>query len=532
MRKIISFILTLTIALSLTVSFGVYSASDDGKIIFSENFDGDLSRWILTVNNCKNYEIEISYLTEKKEKIPYYKTVLWFPVGYATPASGDSGMLKFSGPVFNIEEDEKYTFAANINEDVKLSMVFIDEKGMAFEKNTPVATNATDYRCVSGMVTAPKGAKKAQIWIETKVTDNTKHSCIDDIVVVKGMVGFPKDVEKREETAHLQATDNSKTVMAEKNIVFYENFESKNTTDKTWETINKYSDGKLSIRKYTGLSGLKAMTVEDNQGASSVGKAIKVDGAIKGATYKVSFDAMNLQGSPIEVTVDLLDKDGKTTESISIKTEKSLGVKQQKKYECEIKVPFDAESMKVTVKSPSGTGTNIIDNILITSDIKESLTEETKLETIEKNGIVLLIGSSNAIVNGENKKIDKDNEKVVADTVNSRTLVPVRFIAENYGAKVGWHEETKTVTLDMSDKLVTIVLDKNEIDINGKIITTDVPATTIEGRTMLPLRAFAESVMGKKIFWDDRGLIVITDEEILDLKTDEDTILKLIEKVK
>ena len=94
-------------------------------------------------------------------------------------------------------------------------------------------------------------------------------------------------------------------------------------------------------------------------------------------------------------------------------------------------------------------------------------------------------------------------------------MVPVRFIAENFGAEVLWDDATRTVTLTLKDKTVKIVLDKAEIDINGEITTIDVPAQSIEGRTMLPLRAFVENVMGKKIFWDARGLIVITDTDML-----------------
>ena len=49
---------------------------------------------------------------------------------------------------------------------------------------------------------------------------------------------------------------------------------------------------------------------------------------------------------------------------------------------------------------------------------------------------------------------------------------------------------------------------------------------------MLPLRAFVENVMGKKIFWDARGLIVITDTDVLDAEADKAVIDSLVEKIK
>ncbi|MBE7020764.1 MAG: hypothetical protein E7411_04945 [Ruminococcaceae bacterium] len=163
---------------------------------------------------------------------------------------------------------------------------------------------------------------------------------------------------------------------------------------------------------------------------------------------------------------------------------------------------------------------------------KIELTKGTKLDSILNNGISLFVGTPNALVKGEKTLIDKSNDKVIATIVNSRTLVPVRFIAENFGAEVGWDDATRTVTLTLKDKTVKIVLDKAEIDINGAVTTIDVPAQSIEGRTMLPLRAFVENVMDKKIFWDARGLIVITDTDMLDAEADKAVIDSLVEKIK
>ncbi|MBE7020765.1 MAG: hypothetical protein E7411_04950 [Ruminococcaceae bacterium] len=195
------------------------------------------------------------------------------------------------------------------------------------------------------------------------------------------------------------------------------------------------------------------------------------------------------------------------------------------------------------VKTLFGKGTNVLtvgsdgniymvgyDNINNLHKIE--ITRGGKYDDITNNGISLFVGTPNALVKGEKTLINKSNDKVIATIVNSRTLVPVRFIAENFGAEVGWDDATRTVTLTLKDKTVKIVLDKAEIDINGAVTTIDVPAQSIEGRTMLPLRAFVENVMGKKIFWDARGLIVITDTDVLDAEADKAVIDSLVEKIK
>ncbi len=153
-----------------------------------------------------------------------------------------------------------------------------------------------------------------------------------------------------------------------------------------------------------------------------------------------------------------------------------------------------------------------------------------KLDLTLKASAVLFLGSPNALVKGEMKQIDPENIQVVAQTVNDRTLVPVRFIAETYGAKVEWNDATQTATLNLPGKTVNITLNQNTIQINDKDITIDVPAQTIQDRTMLPLRAFVEQVMGKKVFWDDRGLIVISDSDMLDAEKDAEVIHQLVQK--
>jgi len=59
-------------------------------------------------------------------------------------------------------------------------------------------------------------------------------------------------------------------------------------------------------------------------------------------------------------------------------------------------------------------------------------------------GIVLQIGSKTAFVDG--KQVELESPPVI---VNSRTMVPIRFISESLGARVNWIGETKTITIDV-----------------------------------------------------------------------------------
>ena len=129
------------------------------------------------------------------------------------------------------------------------------------------------------------------------------------------------------------------------------------------------------------------------------------------------------------------------------------------------------------------------------------------------NGLALVLGNPVAFANGRLALIDGENQNVVPLVVDGRTLVPVRFIAESYGADVGWDDDTQSVTITMPGANIALQIDSDEMTVNGNVITLDVPAQTMEGRTMIPFRAFAEAI-GKQVFWDDRGLILITDNEV------------------
>lgn len=136
------------------------------------------------------------------------------------------------------------------------------------------------------------------------------------------------------------------------------------------------------------------------------------------------------------------------------------------------------------------------------------------------NAVVLYLENPKAFVNNTEVKIDPINPYVVPVTRNQRTLVPVRFIAENFGGKVDWDNKTSTVTINLDKKIVKLTLGSNRMYVNDKEVTLDVPAQSIGDRIYIPLRRLAEDALGKKVFFD-RGLIVISDIENIFAPTSE-----------
>ena len=159
----------------------------------------------------------------------------------------------------------------------------------------------------------------------------------------------------------------------------------------------------------------------------------------------------------------------------------------------------------------------------------------TKIGTVSKNayskltgGIALKVGSCLSQKGEKTVMVDENNALVTPFIENGRTLVPVRFISEAFGMTADWNEEMREVTLT-GKKTVKMTLDKNEITVDGEAKTMDVSAKSVNGRTFIPLRSLSEA-LGKHVFWDERGLIIINDKDVFDPDYDKNEIDFLIDK--
>ena len=102
-------------------------------------------------------------------------------------------------------------------------------------------------------------------------------------------------------------------------------------------------------------------------------------------------------------------------------------------------------------------------------------------------------------VNLNGAVIDFPNQQPVV--AEGRTLIPLRGVFDKMGYKIDWESETKTVTLAKDSEKITVVIGENRYFLNGTEYKTDVPASIINGSTMLPLRAIADA-SGADVYWD------------------------------
>ena len=83
-----------------------------------------------------------------------------------------------------------------------------------------------------------------------------------------------------------------------------------------------------------------------------------------------------------------------------------------------------------------------------------------------------------------------------------RTLVPARAIFEAMGGQVSWNGEIGEVIVTLDRNEVRLLIGKKDTYVNDLRKPLDVPASIIDGSTMIPIRFVAESI-GAVVNWDN-----------------------------
>jgi hypothetical protein len=113
------------------------------------------------------------------------------------------------------------------------------------------------------------------------------------------------------------------------------------------------------------------------------------------------------------------------------------------------------------------------------------------------------IGSDIMTVNGNVVQLD-----AAPEIVNGRTFLPLRAISEALGATVDWIPDTQGITVTLGDSTVGLQIGNTSAVVNGTVMTLDAAPYIKNSRTMVPLRVIAEG-LGAAVTWDP-ALRVVT----------------------
>lgn len=85
--------------------------------------------------------------------------------------------------------------------------------------------------------------------------------------------------------------------------------------------------------------------------------------------------------------------------------------------------------------------------------------------------------------------------------INGTTLVPMRKLFEEQGAKISWNNNTKTVKATKGNLLLTYQIGDLTANKNGQALSLTVPGQVVGGNTMMPLR-FVSEALGSTVKWE------------------------------
>ncbi len=151
---------------------------------------------------------------------------------------------------------------------------------------------------------------------------------------------------------------------------------------------------------------------------------------------------------------------------------------------------------------------------------KDAFVVKLKLKTTKPVELIITLQIGN--VNAKKESTDGSiNETVMLDAppiiINSRTLVPLRFLAESFGATLGWDGKEEKIQIKYDDMLIHLWLHRKHGRTYDALIERagetpeEISLTTlpfiINGRTMVPLR-FISEIFGATLEWNGETKII------------------------
>lgn len=162
-------------------------------------------------------------------------------------------------------------------------------------------------------------------------------------------------------------------------------------------------------------------------------------------------------------------------DSISILIPESVGVKNPSKGTYTLSVKFPGEDRIVT------------EPYTITAS-SSSTTSSKKM--------VFKIGSTLHTVDGVLQTME-----AAPAIISGRAIIPVRAVGDFLSAQTSYNETNRTVLIKISSKEIMLAIGLPQARVNGAWVNLDSPATIINGRTLVPVRFISEH-FGATVSWD------------------------------
>ncbi len=116
--------------------------------------------------------------------------------------------------------------------------------------------------------------------------------------------------------------------------------------------------------------------------------------------------------------------------------------------------------------------------------------------------IILQIGSRKASIN--EKEIELDAAPFI---LQQRTMVPLRFIGEAFGAEIIWSAPDQKISISFHDRQIILWVNRLDALINQQEYKLDVAPTILMQRTFVPVRFVSEALLAE-VAWEAKDQII------------------------
>ena len=146
----------------------------------------------------------------------------------------------------------------------------------------------------------------------------------------------------------------------------------------------------------------------------------------------------------------------------------------------------------------SGSVTGTANPLGLTMDDNKSLLGTFK-KSVDPNQHIITLSVGSMVAHLDGQVVTLDTPPVI---VSGRTLVPLRPIIEGLGGAITWIPETRSVEVEFNGTTLLLQIRNRTAVIDGEAVQMDVPATIMNGRTMLPVR-FVSEHLGADVQWEE-----------------------------
>ena len=245
------------------------------------------------------------------------------------------------------------------------------------------------------------------------------------------------------------------------------------------------------------------------------GKSVTVDGTgnfeagveISTSPQTIRIDATDIAGNTAQKTLtlslDLTPPPLSITKPVMFQQVNTLPLLVEGKTEKGAKVSVNGEVVEVKGDGsfsfalstlPEGELSKI--EVVATDSAGNSTKQIVSVKYSKTTIIRLQVGNKTALINESTYTLEGS-----PTIVSGRTMVPLRFIGEAFGATFNYDSIFKIVDINFNGQEIKMQIGKKVAFVNGKSMALDVAPYIVNGRTLVPIRLISE-VFGADVSWD------------------------------